>query len=96
MARLGRAGISRGGAGDLLVLRLDGVLEVAQQHVDGADHVGHLGGHLLVAGVEEVDRTARSGRDLPEGSGGSDGEGREEILGGTHVPEVITGPYRSV
>jgi hypothetical protein len=67
--------------GLLLVLRLDGVLEVAEQHVDRADHVGHLGGHLLVAGVEEVDRAARPGRDLARGRRRADGEGCEEVLG---------------
>ena len=40
--------------GDLAV-GPDGVLEVAEQDVDGADHGGDLRRHLLVARVEEVD-----------------------------------------
>ena len=42
--------------------RDDGVLEVAEQHVDRADHVGHLGRHLRVARVEEVDHPGRPRR----------------------------------
>ena len=65
----------------LLVVGLDRVLEVAEQHVDGADHGGHLGGHPRVARVEEVDGPGRPGRDLPERSGGAHREGGEEVLG---------------
>ena len=79
----GLADVDQALAGLLLVLRLDRVLEVAEQHVDGADHAGHLGGHLLVAGVEEVDRAARPGRDVAQRRGSPDGERGEEVLGGT-------------
>ena len=64
-----------------LVVGLDGVLEVAEQHVDGADQLRHLGRHLLVRRVEEVDGPARSGRDLAERLGGADRERAEEVLG---------------
>ncbi len=74
-------------AGGLLAVGLDGVLEVAEQHVDGADELGHLGRHLLVARVEEVDRPARPGRDLAQRLGGADGERTEEVLGGSHAAE---------
>ena len=69
------------GAGGLLVIGLDGVLEVAEQDVDVADHVGDLGRHLLVARVEEVDRAAGPGGDLADRLGGADGERAEEVLG---------------
>ena len=75
------------GPGGLLAVGLDGVLEVAEQDVDLADELGHLGGHLLVARVEEVDRPARPGRDLPQRLGRADGEWTEEVLGGSHAAE---------
>jgi hypothetical protein len=68
-------------AGGDLVVGLDGVLEVAEQDVDGADHPGHLAGHLGVARVEEVDGAAGSGRDLADRQGRTHGERAEEVLG---------------
>ncbi len=78
------ADLDQTGTCGLLVLRLDGVLEVAQEHVGLADHVRDLAGHLRVARVEEVDRPRRAGGDLAEGLGGSDGEWGEEVLGRAH------------
>jgi hypothetical protein len=52
-------------AGRFLVLGLDGVFQVAQDDVDLGGDVGHLGRHLLVAGVEEVDHPRRAEGDLP-------------------------------
>ena len=71
-----------------LVVGLDRVLEVAEQYVDLADHVGDLGRHLLVARVEEVDRPAGTGRDLAERGRGSDRERGEEVLGAAHGPDA--------
>ncbi|UUZ61387.1 hypothetical protein [Nocardioides sp. B-3] len=71
---------TRAGAGGLLVVGLDGVLEVAEEHVDGADHLRDLGGHLLVRRIEEVDRAARASGDLGHGLRGADGERAEEVL----------------
>jgi hypothetical protein len=45
----------------LFVVGLDGVLEVAEKHVDGPHHLGDLGRHLGVARVEEVDDPCPSG-----------------------------------
>jgi hypothetical protein len=69
---------------DLLV-GLDGVLEVAEQDVDGADHRRHLGGHLLVARVEEVDHPAGPGGDVPDRGRSPDRERGEEVLGAAHL-----------
>ena len=71
--------------GALLVLGLDGVLEVAEQDVDRADEVGDLRRHLRVARVEEVDHPAGSRRNLPDRDGGPDREGGEEVLGAAHL-----------
>lgn len=69
----------------LLLVRHDGVLEVAQEHVGDADHVGDLGGHLGVARVEEVDHPAGTRRHLAGRGGRPDGEWGEEVLGTAHV-----------
>ena len=79
------------GARGLLVVGLDGVLEVAEEYVDLADHAGDLRGHLLVAGVEEVDRSARAGRDLAERIRGTDRERGEEVLGAAHAADASSG-----
>ena len=72
------------GPGGVLAVGLDRVLEVAEEHVDRPDEAGHLGRHLLVARVEEVDDPGGAGRDLPDRGRGPDGEGREEVLGAAH------------
>ncbi len=76
-----------------LVVGLDGVLEVAEQDVDGAGQLRHLGRHLRVGRVEEVDGPGRSRRDLAERLGGADRERAEEVLGtagghGRNVPPL--------
>ncbi len=85
LAEVGRPGdVDEPLAGGLLVLGLDGVLEVAEEDVDGADEVGDLGRHLGVARVEEMDHPAGPRRHLPDRRGRPDGEGAEEVLGAAH------------
>ena len=83
-------GLDQPGAGLGLVARRHAVLEVGEQHVDGADHVGQLGAHLGVRGGEEVDHPARPDRDLAQGSGSPDGERLEEVLGRSHRRDLTT------
>ncbi len=64
--------------GDLVVDR-DRVLEVAQQDVGLLGHVGDLGRHLLVRGVEEVDHPRGREGHLGDGLGGADRERLEEL-----------------
>jgi hypothetical protein len=71
-------------AGGLLAVGLDGVLEVAEQNVDLADQLRDLGGHPLVARVEEVDHPRRAERDLAQRRRGAQGQRLEEGLGAAH------------
>jgi hypothetical protein len=73
------------GAGVLLLVRRDGVLEVAEQHVDLRRDVGDLADHLRVRRVEEVDHPRGEGGDLAHGLGGAEGEGLEEVLRAAHA-----------
>ena len=70
--------------GDLVVDR-DRVLEVAEQDVGLLGHVGHLGRHLLVRGVEEVDHPRRLERDLEHRLGRADRERVSEVAGVSHL-----------
>jgi hypothetical protein len=65
----------------LLAVHRHGVLEVAQQDVDRRRDVGHLGDHLLVGEVEEVDHPRGLERDLARRLGRVDGEWLEEVSG---------------
>jgi hypothetical protein len=87
----GLADLDQAGAGRLLVACGDAVLEVGEQHVDLAGHVGHLRAHLLVRRREEVDHPRRPDRDLPHRIGGTDGQGPEEVLCAAHglLQEVV-------
>ena len=69
------------GARGLLAVERHGVLEVAEQDVDLGRDVGHLGDHLLIGEVEEVDHPGRLERDLAGRLGSADGEGLEEVTG---------------
>ena len=71
-------------AGRDLVVGLDRVLEVAEEDVDLGHEIRHLGRHLLVARVEEVDHPRRSERHVVHRLRCADGERSEEVLGGTH------------
>ena len=64
--------------GELAVDR-HGVLEVAEQDVDRRCDVGHLGDHLLVREVEEVDHPRGLERDLAQRLRRVDREGLEEV-----------------
>ena len=75
-------------AGGILVLGLDGVLEVAEDDVDLGRDVGHLGRHLLVARVEEVDHAARPERDVRGRRRGSDGQRTQESTGVSHEASI--------
>ncbi len=93
--------------GDLAVDR-DGVLEVAQQDVDRRGDVGHLGDHLLVREVEEVDHPrglegdlASRARGAPMASGLRKSRGLRKwspvgLLGGlvTGWPGAVRLPYQ--
>ena len=68
----------------LLAVGGDGVLEIAQQDVGLLDHVGHLGDHLLVRGVEEMDHPRGLDRHLEHGIGGSDRERLGEVTWVAH------------
>src|SRR5205807_578489 len=71
-------------AGGLLLVDRHRVLEVAQEDVDGRRDVGHLGEHLLVREVHEVDHPAWLERNLEPRVGGADRERLGEITGVTH------------
>jgi hypothetical protein len=61
-----------------------GVLQVAQQHVHVADHVGHLGAHLLHLRRKEMDHALEPDRQLAQGRGRADGERTVEACGQFH------------
>ena len=69
----------------LLAIDRHRVLEVAEQDVDGRRDVGHLGDHLLVGEVEEVDHPRRLERDLEDRIGGADRQWLAEVAGVSHV-----------
>ena len=71
-------------ASRLLAVGRDRVLEVAQQDVRLGGHLGHLGRHLLVRGVEEVDHPRGLDRDLGGRLGGADGERISELAWISH------------
>jgi hypothetical protein len=72
-------------AGGHLAFGLHRVLEVAEQDVGRARHLRHLGRHLLVRRVEEVDRAARPSRDLAQRLGRTYCERPEEVLRAPHI-----------
>ena len=61
-------------------------------------HLGHLGGHLLVRGVEEVDHPRGLDRHLADRVGGADRQGLAEVSGVAQVrsPGSLSGPKASV
>ena len=71
-------------AGGLLAVDRHGVLEVAEQDVDRRRDVGHLGHHLLVREVEEVDHARGFERDLEHRRRRADGQGLSEVTGVSH------------
>jgi hypothetical protein len=68
---------------DLLVA-VDRVFQVAEQHVALLSELGNLGGHLRVARVEEVNHPRRAEGDLARRSRGADRLDLEEVFGATH------------
>ena len=81
LAEVGAAGdVDQPGPGGLLAVGPHGVLEVAEQHVDGADHRRDLRRHPLVARVEEVDHPARAGRTSWTGAGAPTARGVKKSL----------------
>ena len=70
-----------------LVVGLDGVLEVAEQDVHGADHLRDLGGHLALLGSKKwIARLGRAG--ISVSGRCAHGEGAEEVLGATHARKL--------
>ena len=63
------------------------VLEVAEQHVDGARPCRGPWRPSSRSGVEEVDHPGRPDRDLAQRRGRADGERPEEVLGAAHGHE---------
>ncbi len=72
-------------AGVDLLVALDGVLEVAEDDVDLLRDIRHLGRHLRVRRIEEVDHPRRAEGDLAQRRGGAEGQRREEGSGITHM-----------
>ena len=61
-----------------------GVLEVAEQNVGLSGEVGQLGGHLLVARIEEMDHPRRLDRDLEDRRRRADRKRLSEVAGVSH------------
>ena len=76
--------LHQAGAGRLLAVDRHGVLQIAEHDVHRGRDVGHLGEHLLVGEVEEMDHARGPDGDLPHGFGGVDREGLEEGAGVAH------------
>ena len=72
-------GLDQAGAGGLLAVDRDGVLEVAEQDVGFLRDGARLGDHLLVREVEEVDHPRGLDGDLAQRLGGADRLGQEEV-----------------
>ena len=97
LAEVGGLGdLDEPGARRLLPVRLDGVLEVAHEHVHRADHPRDLGRHLLVAGVEEVEHPARAGGYLGDRRRRPHRKGLEEVLGAAHGRQRSATPHQTV
>ena len=71
----------------LLAVDRHGVLEVAQQDVDRRRDVGHLGHHLLVGEIEEVDHPGGLERYFQHRRRSTDGERFSEVTGVSHAAE---------
>ena len=84
------ADLDQAGARGELAVDRDRVLEVAEQDVDGGRDVGHLGDHLLVGEVQEVDHPGGFEGDLASRLGGADGEGLEEVSGVAQVGSPVS------
>ena len=72
-----------------LAIRRDRVLEVPEQDVGLQRQLRHLGQHLRIGRIEEVDHARRLDRNLAHRLGGADGEGLEEISRASH-PAFLT------
>ena len=72
-------------AGGLLGVGRDGVLEIAEHHVDLPDQLRHLGGDLLVVRRHEMNHALELDRKLAQRLRCADGERLEERAGKLHV-----------
>ncbi len=79
------ADLDQPGAGGELAVDRHGVLEVAEQDVDRGRDLGHLGDHLLVGEVEEVDHPRGLEGDLADRLGCVDRKRLEEVSGVSQV-----------
>ena len=90
----GRPEIDRLAHGDeararrLLGLDGDGVLEVAEHHVDLAGELGHLGAHLLVVRRHEMDHALEPHRQVAHRRRRADGQRLEKLPRGLHAGPV--------
>src|SRR5919108_653347 len=76
----------------LLAVERHGVLEVAEEDVDGRRDLGRLRDHLLVREVKEVDHPRGLEGDLAERLRRPDGERPEEVSGVAHGAGQDTAP----
>jgi hypothetical protein len=60
-------------------IRLDAIFEVAEQNIDLVGQIRHLGHHLRIARVEEMDHPRRPERDFTQRLGCTNGKGLEEF-----------------
>ena len=79
------ADLDQPGACGLLAVDRHGVLEVAEQDVDRRRDVGHLGDHLLVGEVQEVDHPRGLEGNLARRFGRAD---REGLVEGSGIAQV--------
>ena len=71
--------------GSCLVGHRDGIFEVAEQDVDGRDHLGQFGDDLVDVWREEVDDTTRSEGDVAHRLRGTDSKWFEEVSSAAHA-----------